>query len=410
MGISTRQPVTTIDAQWLNDPELQRLIAVYDAAGHVLRFVGGCVRDALMGVPTHDIDMAGTATPEQAITLLEAAGFRIIPTGLAHGTVTVLLARGPVQITTLRADKACDGRHAEVKFGTDWAEDARRRDFTCNALYADGKGRLYDTVGGLADIAARRVRFIGNPADRIAEDALRILRFFRFWSRVETDAPDEKAIEAIREAVAKVENLSGERIQQEMLSLLKTPRACDALQIMSNVGLDPLLWGGAVRIERLQRAIAMQALQSVPGEWKEAACIALLLPEAGRAEWLATRWKLSNRLARQIRLLKALALPDQIRRDGLMPLIRQHGAEAMATRLMCHAVEQGREEWLPVASALCSWEVPVFPVNAADLMAQGHTPGPALGERLKQLEQQWEASNYQLDKAALLQQVQSESE
>ncbi|WP_367183013.1 CCA tRNA nucleotidyltransferase, partial [Ferrovibrio sp.] len=215
----------------------RRVMAALGAGGATVRFVGGCVRDAILGLRPDDIDLATPETPDVVIKRLQKAKLKAVPTGMAHGTVTAVAPPGTFQVTTLRRDIATDGRHAEVLFGTDWAEDAQRRDFTINALYADVDGRLHDFTGGRADLAAGIVRFIGDPGRRVAEDYLRVLRFFRFHARFAKGEPDSASLAACAAAKDRLGRLSGERVRDELLKILALPNAAAALRLMEQSGV-----------------------------------------------------------------------------------------------------------------------------------------------------------------------------
>ena len=232
------------DAAWLKDGEIARLLALLDRDGEEARVVGGAVRNALMGLPVGEIDVATTAVPEEVVRRVEAAGCKAVPTGIEHGTVTVVIDGKPFEVTTLRQDVETFGRKAKVVFGRDWKADAERRDFTINALSVSADGKMYDYVGGLADIAARRVRFIGEPSARIAEDYLRILRFFRFHAWYGEGAPDAAGLHACIAARAGLETLSRERVRMELLKLLLAPHATPTLAVMAEAGLLGTVLGG----------------------------------------------------------------------------------------------------------------------------------------------------------------------
>jgi poly(A) polymerase len=221
-----------LDAAWLREPPLSEILSLLDKAGEEARVVGGAIRNTLLGEPRGDVDIATTAVPAEVMRRAERAGFKPVPTGIEHGTVTVVADGRPFEVTTLREDIETFGRHARVVFGRSWRRDAERRDFTMNALSASRDGTIHDYVGGRADIAARRVRFIGNPATRIAEDYLRILRFFRFHAAYGEGAPDPDALVACVAARAGLEQLSRERIRMELIRLLVTKGAASMLAVM----------------------------------------------------------------------------------------------------------------------------------------------------------------------------------
>lgn len=268
MRTETSQPIPTslADASWLQRSETRAVLGALTAAGHEARIVGGTVRNALLGEPVTDIDIATTATPDQVIAAARAAHLDAIPTGIAHGTITVVANRVPFEVTTLREDAETFGRHARVAFTADWAADARRRDFTINALYCDADGVVSDPLG-LDDLAARRVRFIGDAHERIREDALRILRFFRFHARYGEGNPDTAGLDACAKERALLTMLSAERIRSELLKLLDAPGAADAVATMSNYGFLSALLGRAPRPGVLRRLIGDDTMEQREAEF-----------------------------------------------------------------------------------------------------------------------------------------------
>ncbi len=253
---------------WMKAAPTRALLKALGDAGIAARFVGGCVRDALLGRPIADVDLATPARPEAVVAALEKARIKVVPTGIAHGTVTAVVtsARPPrhFEITTLRRDVETDGRRARVAFDADWAEDAARRDFTINALYLDPDGRIHDPVGGLADLKAHRVRFVGEPARRIAEDVLRVLRYYRFEARFGTGAGDAAARAACRDAASLLAGLSAERVAQELLRLLAVPDPVPALRMMAEDGVLAAILPEATRLDRLQCLLALELLTHPP--------------------------------------------------------------------------------------------------------------------------------------------------
>jgi poly(A) polymerase len=253
------RPTSLAGAAWLLRPETQVVLGALASAGHDARIVGGAVRNALLGEPVTDIDIATTATPDEVTAAARAAGLGAVPTGLAHGTVTVIADGVPFEVTTLREDVETFGRHARVAFTADWAADARRRDFTINALYCDRDGNVSDPLGGLDDLAARRVRFIGDARERIREDALRILRFFRFNAQYAHDVPDPDGLAACAAERARLAHLSAERVRAELLKLLAAPGAAPAIAVMFTHGFIVDVLGRAPRIGLLERLVALDA-------------------------------------------------------------------------------------------------------------------------------------------------------
>ncbi len=243
---------------WLAEPATRRLLAALTAAGIEARFVGGCVRDALLDIEAGDIDLATPARPEAVIAALGAARIKALPTGVAHGTVTAIISPRTFEITTLRRDVETDGRHAVVAFGAGWDEDAARRDFTINAIYLSADGTLDDPVGGIADLAANRVRFVGDPAARIAEDVLRILRYYRFEARFGDGAGDAAARAACRAAVSTLPTLSAERVSREMMRLLASQNPVRVLKMMQEDGVLAAILPEATRIDRLERLLSFE--------------------------------------------------------------------------------------------------------------------------------------------------------
>ena len=356
--------------------------------GASARFVGGCVRNALLGAGPTDLDIAVDVEPAETVRLLERAGLRAIPTGLDHGTVTTLAGEEPVEVTSLRRDVATDGRRAVVAFTKDWAEDAARRDFTMNALYADAAGAVYDPLGsGVADLTARRVRFIGRAQERIREDYLRILRFFRFhaWYGRTALAPDD--IAAVRGLASGVQRLAKERIGAEIRKLLAAPDPLDALRLMAELGVLEQALPGA-EPERLSGFEAGRAALGAEIRW--VGRLAALSP-SGASDW-DRRLRLSNAEAEQLsqRLTARTApLHEAAYRFG-------RGAAEDA------AAAAGRAG-ADAATRIARGAGAAFPLTAADLMAAGLPPGPGLGAALRAAERDWIDHEFALDKDALLQ-------
>jgi poly(A) polymerase len=251
--------VSKLHPLWMAEPAVQHLLGGLAAGGIETRFVGGCVRDALLGVEGGDIDLATPARPEVVMAALAAVKIKALPTGLDHGTVTAVLPPRHFEITTLRRDVETDGRHARVAFDANWAQDAARRDFTINAIYLGADGSLFDPVGGQDDLAAHRVRFVGNPATRIAEDVLRVLRYYRFEARFGSGGGDTAARAACRAAVLQLPTLSAERVSRELMRLLASPDPIRALTMMREDGILAAILPEATRIDRLQNLLALGA-------------------------------------------------------------------------------------------------------------------------------------------------------
>lgn len=386
------------------------LLAALGAGGAPVRFVGGCVRDAILGLQPADIDIATPESPDQVIRRLEKAKLKAVPTGLEHGTVTAVVPPATFQVTTLRRDVATDGRHATVVFGTDWAEDAARRDFTINALYADAEGRLYDFTDGRADLAAGIVRFIGDPAQRVAEDYLRVLRFFRFHARFGKGAPDAAALAACSAAAGRLDRLSGERVRDELLKILILPNAADALALMQQSGvLAAILPQARLDVATLSRLVRLQAAVAAAGGsdpdlWPR---LALLLDGNRSAEDVADRLKLSN--AQRLRLDGLLVLPvfdaAMLQDDSVFRLtLYRLGAERCRDGLLLAAARAAIDEDEAVARAIATanWQRPVFPLRGADVLAAGFAPGPTVSALLGELESWWVEAGFAPDRESCL--------
>ncbi len=391
-------------AEWLQRAETQAVFHALTSAGFAARAVGGVVRNALMGRAVTDIDIATRARPEQVMAACKGAGLATVPTGLAHGTVTVIVHGQPVEVTTLRADVATDGRHATVAFTDDWAADARRRDFTINALYCDQAGTVYDPLGGYPDLVARRVRFIGDPACRIAEDYLRILRFFRFHAVLGDGPLDVAGQAAAIRARAGLQRLSAERVRVELLKLLVAPRALGAVAAMGDCGLLAQILGVAPRPGVLAALVAAETVVgTTPDPILRLSALALAVEEDRDA--LARHLRLSN-AEREALIVMDLALSARF--AGLdTPAARRQlyrlGAETWRRSLvgaMAVATEPGTREallrWLTLPR---TWPVPRLPVKGADALVLGMTPGPAVGAVLADLEAWWVAHDFPAEAA-----------
>ncbi|MDF1726792.1 MAG: CCA tRNA nucleotidyltransferase [Sulfitobacter sp.] len=375
--------------RWLADPSAQQVCDVIAAAGHSILFVGGCVRNALMGLPDSDVDMSTDALPQEVMALAEAAGLKAIPTGIDHGTVTVIAGARPFEVTTFRRDVETDGRRAVVAFSTDITDDARRRDFTMNALYATAQGRLVDPLGGLPDLLARRVRFIEDPVQRIREDYLRILRFFRFSAYYADPAEgfDADTLAAIGSNLAGLETLSAERVGREMLRLLAARDPAPAVAAMGHVGaLGTILPGAEDRW--LAPLVHLEGLTGIAAD--PLTRLAIL----GGQE-VATRFRLSKAEKTTLETLVeagfgAIPLQEVAYRQGLA-VARQ------SLLIRCAVAGQAPEG--PLLETLSHAAAAQFPLKAADLMPEYE--GPALGAKLKELEALWIASGFTLDAQAL---------
>lgn len=388
----------------LADATVQRLFVALGAEGAETRIVGGAVRNALMGFPVHDIDCATTALPQDVLRLARQAGLKAVPTGIDHGTVTIVIEGRPFEVTTLRADARTNGRHAEVVFGSDFEADARRRDFTINALYLDATGTLFDPVGGLPDIAARKVRFIGDALARIREDYLRIMRFFRFHAAYGEGTPDRDGFLACIRGREGLDRLSRERVRAELLRLLGARNAATSLEAMSAGGLLHVILGGVPDHGRFARAAAAS-----DDTLLRLCALAVMVPED--AERLRERLRLSK--AEFERLHKLVGLTAHL--HGRVELLSERDIRRLAVKhtapMLADAVMLTAGETTPrLASAAAelltrylsgSEPVPSFPFSGAQLAGKGVEPGPRMGVILHKARDLWLEADCPADRAVL---------
>ena len=370
------------DAAWRHRPGLDGLLNALDVAEGKARFVGGAVRDGLLGLPVNDLDVATTLDPHDVVDRLKAAGIKAVPTGIDHGTITAVLPDGPVEITTLRRDVSTDGRRATIAYTDDWREDAARRDFTINALYADPlTGAISDYFGGIADLEARRLRFIGDAAARIAEDHLRILRYFRFLARYGDNELDSSAYDACVTAANSLMALSRERIADEMLKLLGVAAPVPALRLMIEGGiLRPVLPEVTMAgVDRVEGLIAREAQAGVPVSALRRLA-ALLPPDASLADQVGARLKLSNKARKRL----AVALEADAGEDEARALAYRIGVEGAVDRLLLDPNQP-----LAAIATLDGWSPPTLPIGGGALIARGLTPGPDVAKALQQVQRQW---------------------
>jgi poly(A) polymerase len=403
-------------AKLLENKGLQNLLAILNQSGEEARIAGGAVRNALIGESISDVDIATTCLPNEVRKRAQAAGFKAVPTGIEHGTLTIVVEGAPYEVTTLRADVATDGRRAEVAFGRDWQTDAERRDFTVNGLYADAQGNVIDLVGGIADISSRTIRFIGSAEKRIGEDHLRILRFFRFFAWYGSGRPDAEGLKACARLKETISLLSAERVWSELKKLLSAPDPSRALLWMRQSGVltaalpESEKWGidavhGLAAVERELGWAADPMLR----------LMSIVPPRRERCDELADRLKLSKSERARLEEWTAaeLPMPDLDNRD-LSRLMYRGDKDGICDRLkLALAAARGLaanddKEMMKAAGyarlldfALV-WRKPVFPVKGADLLALGLAAGPEVGERLKALEENWAAGDFALSKADLL--------
>ena len=393
------------EAPWLKAGPVARLLALLNRDGEEARVVGGAVRNALLRLQVGEIDVATTALPEEIVRRIEAAGGKAIPTGIEHGTVTAVIDQHAVEITTLRKDVETFGRKARVVFGRDWKADAERRDFTINSLSATADGLVHDYVGGLADIAARRVRFIGEPQQRIEEDYLRILRFFRFHAHFGEGAPDAAGVHACIVARSGLDSLSRERVRMELLKLLVAARATPTLVVMAECGLLGMVLGGVAYLASFENMIKVEAaLGAETDAIRRLGALGLWVAED--AERLAQRLRLSKAESERLSALdqwwRVAAKSDP---QAGRALLYRLGPQSFTDRLLLAWArsEAGAADknWHAYATLPQRWIAPVFPLKAADFMRRGVAAGPALGVALRAAEEAWVAADFPMDEAAI---------
>jgi poly(A) polymerase len=398
---------------WMTAPATRAVIQALEAAGGAgcARFVGGCVRNAVLKRPIDDIDIATTLTPEAVIKALEGAGLKAVPTGVDHGTVTAVSSGRPFEITTLRRDVETDGRRAVVAFTTDWAEDAQRRDFRLNALYADASGAIYDPTGaGLADARAGRIVFVGDAETRIREDGLRILRFFRFLAWYGRGEPDPAGLAACAKLKGLIKALSVERVSAELLKLLAADDPRPAVRLMAQTGVLAEALPEARGLERFERLVGIET-ELLFSEDALLRLAALLPDDPAHAAAMAERLRLSN--AERDRLVAALEpelklvswmSPKQARR-----LVYRLGAAAFCDRVKLAWAASERPaaaiQWRALLPLAQSWTAPTFALTGEEVMAAGVPEGPLVGEVLREVEAWWVENDFPSDKLALIERL-----
>ena len=373
---------------WMTADGVRTIFAAIGGAGGTARFVGGAVRDALLGRVVGDVDMAVTLPPEAVTAALDAAGIKVVPTGIAHGTVTAVAEGRGYEITTLRYDVETDGRRAKVAFTDDWQADAARRDFTFNALYADADGAVYDYFGGRDDLAAGRVRFIGDAEARIREDVLRILRFFRFYAWFGRGAADAAGVAACARLAGLLPQLSAERVWREIGKLLLAPDPFPALCLMRERGVLGAVLPEATELGRLQRLVAVE--EENGGADAVRRLTAALGGEVAAAA-VAVRLKMARRDEARLQLLAQL--PERLRgryeaRD-LRQVLYDCGEGAVRDALLLLAADEAVPDLGAALAVVAAWESPRLPVQGADVVALGVAAGPQVGKVLQSVEDWW---------------------
>ena len=398
--------VERIDQDWLYRPSLQALLNLLGTDGGEAKVAGGAVRNALLGQPISDVDIATTLVPRDVMLRLKTAGHKIVPTGIEHGTVTAVIDGEAYEITTLRQDVEADGRHAKVLYGTDWKADARRRDLTINALYLNPDGSLYDPLNGLPDIEARNVRFIDDAETRIGEDYLRILRFFRFFAWYGKFRPDAEGLKACARLKDGLSSLSAERIWHELSKLLAAPDSGRAILWMCQTGVlgevlpETEKWG----IDALPGLIEAEQQQG----W-EVDCVlrlmAIVPPMPDRVESLGKRLKLPKKVRMRLsHWADTDDLQPALKKDAFYQCLYWQSSIAVGDklRLAIARADDNSKKCLRQLKWLNRWQRPQFPLRGQHLIDQGMAAGPAISERMTELEKVWVAANFELSLDDLL--------
>ena len=394
------------DAGWLRVAPLARALSILNSGGEEARVVGGAARNALMGLPLSDIDIATTAPPDEVVRRAAAGGLRAVPTGIDHGTVTLVVDGTPFEVTTLRQDVETFGRKAKVAFGRDWKLDAERRDFTMNALSISADGVVHDYVDGLADLEAHRVRFIGDPARRIAEDYLRILRFFRFQASYAHGAPDPAGLHACIVARDGLRNLSRERVRAELMKLLVAPYAVPTLVVMAEAGFAELLLGGLALLASFANMIKVEeAAEVAPDAVRRLGALGVLIDED--AERLQEKLRLFNSEYERLAFIADCwwRVSPALGEAGARELLYRLGPDRYVDRVLVAwtRAPQGAADpaWRALVALPTRWTAPRFPLKSNDLVARGVSRGPALGVALRAAEEAWIVAGFPLDQVAL---------
>jgi poly(A) polymerase len=390
-----------IHAPWLTVGPAGRVLALLNGNGEEARAVGGAVRNALMGLEVGEIDIATTAVPEEVVRRSKAAGYKSVPTGIEHGTITLVVEGVPIEVTTLREDVETFGRKAKVMFGRDWQRDAERRDFTMNGLSASIDGVVHDHVGGLPDVDAKRVRFIGDPDQRIAEDYLRILRFFRIHAAYGAGAPDREGYLASIRGRDGIAGLSAERIRMELLKLLVAPGAYSATEAMVDAGLLQRICGGVTYLGPFRNMIGIeQEIGLAPDAMLRLGALAVAVTED--AKRLTQCLRLTNEENKALdsmghRWWRLKGMDEPRARQRLYRL----GNQRYRNRMLLAWARDGEgghaAEWKQLVALPERWTPPVFPLKAADFMARGIPKGPVLGHVLALAEDAWMANDFPME-------------
>ncbi len=395
--------VTHCFQDWMQSDAVKQIFAALD---NNARFIGGAVRDALLGKEAKDIDISTPFTPEEVMERLNKIGIKTVPTGIKHGTITAFIAGSAFEITTLRRDTICFGRHAIVAFTDDWEEDAKRRDFTINAMSCTAAGEVFDYFGGVEDLKAKRLRFVGDAGMRCREDYLRILRFFRFFAYFGFEA-DINALMACKNMAGGISDISGERIQMEMFKLLAAPNPIFSLQLIVETNVADYVMPGVTisNIVFLERLLAAENTNAEDSLLKLAV---LLGKNLDIADYIAKRWKLSNIDKNRLQFIcdPANRLPFPLEDKNAKKLIRMWGKQYFFDMLLMALAYGLDKQVFNQIAALRHWNIADFPLTGQELLDIGHKPGKEMGKLLKNAESWWEENDYKPQKQELLEFVQ----
>ncbi|MDO8288689.1 MAG: CCA tRNA nucleotidyltransferase [Parvibaculum sp.] len=401
------EPTKIQYAEWLTDADTRAVLA---ALGDGARIVGGAVRNALMGEAVADIDIATIATPQEAQALLEAKGIKVVPTGIDHGTITAVMPTRAYEITTLRIDVSTNGRHADVAFTGDWIEDAKRRDFTVNALYADADGTVHDPLGGLDDLKERRIRFIGDAPARIAEDYLRVLRFFRFHARYGKGEPDADGLKACADARESLRQLSAERVRDELLKILATDNAVVAFRQLAATGILSVVLPEASRLDRFDNLTDIEVNQLFISDPLLRLASMLELDKDGIAAF-ASRLRLSNKERARITAM----LTDQTKIVAYLSIkevrkaLYRIGVECFKDRVMLGWASDRKGhntfQWRAMLAMADSWQKPEFPLTGQMIKTAGVPEGPEIGRVAREVEDWWIDADFTDDDFSIIERL-----
>jgi poly(A) polymerase len=390
----------------MSSVEITAVIEALDDGGAKARFVGGCVRDAVLERQIRDIDLATDAPPERVIELLEAAKIKAVPTGIAHGTVTAVVGGRPFEITTLRRDVETNGRHAKVEFTDDWTEDASRRDLTINALSLDPDGTLHDPFDGLEDLLAHNVRFVGGARARINEDVLRLLRYFRFFAHYGRPPADEEALAACSEMAPMLLQLSAERVRAELLKIFEAPAAADVMRLMSDEGILGHILPEAIKFDRLSRLIELEEKLKLNDPIRRLASVMDL--DKLDLDALSQRLRLSNVQGNRLTAMaehRPAIVPTlgKAERDAL--IYRIDASTFLDAALVGWAGASVDGEWAALVDACNNWLPKKFPLGGEDVISLGAPSGPDVGILLRSVEEWWVAGEFQANRASCIERL-----